>query len=68
MEEDEVEMFGPEASGKLLLGGLIQKPENLQLNQGLLHLSQELYGSRPRRDFPNDRTEEFYRTPCRGRS
>ncbi|KAF5947271.1 hypothetical protein HYC85_013228 [Camellia sinensis] len=26
----------------------------------LLQLSQELYGSRPRRDFPNDRTEEFY--------
>nr|GEW92083.1 hypothetical protein [Tanacetum cinerariifolium] len=30
----------------------------------LLQLSQELYGSHPRRDFSNDRTKKFYRTPC----
>ncbi|KAI3775393.1 hypothetical protein L1987_49966 [Smallanthus sonchifolius] len=28
----------------------------------LLQFSQELYGSCPRRDFPNDCTEEFHRT------
>eukprot|EP01018_Ginkgo_biloba_P006484 Gb_20953 [translate_table: standard] len=29
----------------------------------LLWLSQELYGSLPRRDFSNDHTRGFYRTP-----